>query len=249
MRRPAFAETIKLLGDVFIFLIIVVLSIESGFRGVVNTMARIFKAIALLLVTLAAIGFMGCSKNSKKATTKKSSAKQVVKETTPQATNNLAQVIPTNITEEDTSTKLRNLPSNEFGRENPFVPLLTGQPDRRSQLIEDKFSQIAANEAKLAVKSVPEIQRKSEALPDVKLTLVIDGSTAIFEENRVSKVVSVGDSLAGMKILEIKNDRAVLGNGDKKYAVALGGKLEEISSSTPKSIPTPKSQALKTKKR
>lgn len=217
-------------------------------------MVRIFKVIALFLVVFMALGLMGCGKNSKKTAAKKSPTKQVAKETVPQTPNNSIQTIPTNITEEDTSIKVRNLPSNEFGRENPFVPLLAGLPDRKNPLIEDKFSLIAANEAKLAAKNVTKIleiqdEPKPKSLPDVKLTLVIDGSTAIFEENRVSKVASVGDSIAGMKIIEIKDNVAVLGNGDKKYNVALGGRIEEASSPTPKPISAPKPQSIKTKKK
>jgi hypothetical protein len=220
----------------------------------VITMTRKYKVIALLLSLVLVIGLASCGSKSKKTASKKGSVKQVAQEPVSQTANPLPQAVPASVTEEDVPIGVRNLSPDEFGRDNPFVPLLaqmTQAGKKPSLTTDDKSRLIEANEARLMPKAVKatEVIKKADVLPDVRLTLVIDGNTAIFDENRISKVASIGDSIAGMKILEIKNNEAILGGGDKKYSVALGGRIEELPSSpAPILKQTPKVKETKIKK-
>ena len=47
------------------------------------------------------------------------------------------------------------------------------------------------------------------------------GATAIIEENGISRSVSTGEIVAGMKLLEIRRGEIILGKGDKTCIMTL----------------------------
>jgi hypothetical protein len=194
-------------------------------------MVKKFWSIALLLSVVLVIGLTGCGEKPKKTDTKSSSAKLVATPKNDEST----QIVPASVVEEKVEVRVSELSSKEFGRENPFQPL--GLFAEKSNIVSSRTKIIQANEDRLAAKSIsrsPEPPQKAKVLPNVKLTLIIDGNTAIFEDNHNSKVASIGDSVAGMKIVEIRKSEAIIDGGDKKYMVLLGGGVEELSSPAPK---------------
>lgn len=198
-------------------------------------MLKKYKTMALLLSILLLIGVAGCGKS--KVSKGKEKTPQVAQDASNIPANN-ESANPTLSTasiveQEDIPIELRILSPEEFGRDNPFLPLTASA--KSAQLTKSKIelmsNYIDKSEQKYLPPIMPDVTaKKSEILPDVRLTLVIDGNTAIFEENRTSRVLSVGETVGGMKIQEIKRDGAVLVNGNKKYTASPGGKLEEIPS-------------------
>ncbi len=115
------------------------------------------------------------------------------------------------------------LPSGLYGRQNPFVPLVSskssGEAEKNPIVEPPPINRIIQTRPYLPVKQEKSITKPKSSL---RLTLILDGTSAVFEENNVSKSVSVGDTVAGMKVLEIGKSEVVLGKGDKKYTVMMG---------------------------
>jgi hypothetical protein len=215
-------------------------------------MLKKYKIVALLLSMLLLTGIAGCGKS------KTSKGKEKTSEVAQDASNipasesaTPALTVATIADQEDIPIELRILAPEEFGRDNPFVPLTVTASSAKS--IQQPRADFSNYIDRSEVKYLPPIMqdttananvKKPEVLPDVHLTLVIDGNTAIFEENRSSKVLSVGETVGGMKIQEIRRDGAVLINGNKKYTASPGGRLVEI----PSPIQPQQKQAVKTSK-
>lgn len=109
-------------------------------------------------------------------------------------------------------------------KKNPFTPLTAKRVNRN------------------AVKKASPVSRtpqvKVEPRPVVRLTATFTvtkprkrKSTAMIEENGVSRFVSVGDKIMGMTIAEIQRGKVILNRGGKKWLVKLGLLSEEIASS------------------
>jgi len=182
-----------------------------------------FRLIAILLSIVLIVGIAGCGGKSK--TSKNKSA--VIQEASAQdetIVNTPVSTVPkSNADPEDIPVQLRVLSTSEFGRDNPFVPLMgVSVKTPMADLSERKLMAVSTDNAKpIAKKPEP------PSLPTVRLSLAIDGSTAIFDDNKASKVASVGDTVSGMKVLEIRGNEAVLGSGAKKFIVSQGGIREE----------------------
>jgi hypothetical protein len=200
-------------------------------------MNNIFKLTAILVSIVLIVGIAGCGGKSK--TSKSSKSKSVIQEASAQESNPVSAPVSTASTialePEDIPVNLRILPTNEFGREDPFIPLAVATA--KNTVIDSKMksTMIAENDrvsmAKATIKKVE--APVPQSLPSVRLSLVIDGSTAIFDDNKASKVASVGDTVSGMKVLEIRGNEAVLGSGSKKYIVSQGGIREDASTPVP----------------
>ena len=206
-------------------------------------MNNIFKLTAILLSIVLIVGIAGCggkSKTSKnKSVIQKASAQDATIVNTPVSTVSTVTVEP-----EDIPVNLRILPANEFGRDNPFVPLMgVSVKTPMADLSERKLMAVNMDKAKpIAKKPEP------PPLPNVRLSLAIDGSTAIFDDNKASKVASIGDTVSGMKVLEIRGNEAVLGSGTKKFIVSQGGIREESPAPVPvQNNNTPKGTKIKKK--
>lgn len=121
----------------------------------------------------------------------------------------------------------RTLPSElqagVFGRQNPFAPLVSAKSSSevaKNPIVETPLAnRFTQTRPYLPVKQERNMPKPKSSL---RLTLIIDGNSAVFEENNASKSVSVGDMVAGMKVLEIRKSEVVLGKGDKKYTVMMG---------------------------
>jgi hypothetical protein len=193
-----------------------------------TAMNNIFKLTAILLSIVLIVGIAGCggkSKTSKnKSVIQKASAQDATIVNTPVST-----VSTNNADPEDIPVQLRVLPISEFGRDNPFVPLMgVSVKTPMADLSERKLMAVNMDKAKpIAKKPEP------PPLPNVRLSLAIDGSTAIFDDNKASKVASIGDTVSGMKVLEIRGNEAVLGSGTKKFIVSQGGIREESPAPVP----------------
>ena len=207
-----------------------------------TAMNNIFKLTAILLSIVLIVGIAGCGgkKTSKnKSVIQKASAQDATIVNTPVSTVSTVTVEP-----EDIPVNLRILPANEFGRDNPFVPLMgVSVKTPMADLSERKLMAVNMDKAKpIAKKPEP------PPLPNVRLSLAIDGSTAIFDDNKASKVASIGDTVSGMKVLEIRGNEAVLGIGTKKFIVSQGGIREDSSAPVPvQNNNTPKGTKIKKK--
>ena len=206
-------------------------------------MNNIFRLTAILLSIVLIVGIAGCggkSKTSKnKSVIQKASAQDATIVNTPVST-----VSTNNADPEDIPVQLRVLPISEFGRDNPFVPLMgVSVKTPMADLSERKLMAVNMDKAKpIAKKPEP------PPLPNVRLSLAIDGSTAIFDDNKASKVASIGDTVSGMKVLEIRGNEAVLGIGSKKFIVSQGGIREESPAPVPvQNNNTPKGTKIKKK--
>ena len=163
-------------------------------------MSNIFKLTAILLSIVLIVGIAGCGGKSKT-----SKSKSVIQEASAQESSPVIPVstAPTVTTEpEDIPVNQRVLPANEFGREDPFVPLVS--TGGKNAVVDPKMKKTMTSEDdRLSTPMTKAIIKKVEApappaLPNVRLSLVIDGGTAIFDDNKSSKVASVGDTVSGM---------------------------------------------------
>jgi len=109
----------------------------------------------------------------------------------------------------------RNLPPSEFGRENPFKPLMAEDTDR-----------LVVHNSSAENNGTPGFDGKE---PSIRLTAVFimdgkreSGNKATIEENGVSRSVSVGDTVAGMEIIDIRRGEVVLGSETRKRKIKLG---------------------------
>ena len=104
--------------------------------------------------------------------------------------------------------------SIEFGRENPFTPLIVEHAIR-------------------SVVKPDNPESRKAGLLDVRLTAIFvgDASYAIIEEEGISRCVYVGDTVAGMKVLEIRRGEVILSKGDKRQAIILGVLSEAMEGS------------------
>ncbi len=112
------------------------------------------------------------------------------------------------------------LPSSDFGRENPFMPLVLKSPIKKAKRNSSSTSE--------AMKSRTDTG-SPDAEPAIRLMAIImpggaqsGRATAIIEENGVSRSVSVGDTVAEMEVLEIRRGEVSLNKGDEVYKLTLG---------------------------
>lgn len=114
--------------------------------------------------------------------------------------------------------------SSRSGERNPFIPL-TAKYDNKS----------AIKDASIARKTV---QANHDPYPVIRLTATFVATglgrnkpTVIIEESDISRFVSVGDTIAGMTIVEIQRGKVILNKGDKKCVLTLGLLSEEAIAS------------------
>ncbi len=132
----------------------------------------------------------------------------------------LKQLMSLLMTTDETGQK-RSLPSNQFGRKNPFMPLMAENMDG-----------IAAYNHSI----MPEPDsRGSREEPSIRLTAVFivtsargAKNTATIEENGVSRSVSIGDTIAGMEVMEIRRGEVILSSETKKHTMTIVTPLNTI---------------------
>jgi len=209
-----------------------------------TAMIKKFKVIAILLSMMLIVGIAGCGKSK---TSQRKGNTQVAQGSASNVSNTAApgDASATPVEPEDIPIQSRILPANGFGRDDPFVPL-AGSTGGKTTIPEFKEKKPVYVPGDLEI--VPKAKPEPAPLPNIRLSLIIDESTAIFiEDNRNSKVASVGDMVFGMKVLEIRNNEAVLSNGSKKFTVTKGGIREETSAPAVIKSSTPKGSKAKKK--
>ncbi len=187
-------------------------------------MSKRFGFVAILLTIVMIVSIAGCGGKSKTSKSKSVIQEATALDSTPASVP--SSVAPSSTVEsEDVPVQQRILPANEFGRDNPFVPLVV-MVGGKSIISEKKpmTSEISQITKPIARKPEPP---PAPPLPNVRLSLVIDGSTAIFEDNKASKVASIGDTVSGMKLLEIHGNEAVFSSGTERFFVSPGGIRKE----------------------
>jgi cytoskeletal protein RodZ len=178
-------------------------------------------AVIANINTFKQLGWFGGSKPKQTRTeVKQSNISKLPPQRTPQlAQNGANEANNENSAKSTDTTKWRDsLPSGQYGRKNPFQPLVG---TRRAS------SQRGIRASKPALEGI--IKQMATQGPVVQLTAVF-GDQAIFKVDGSSKTVSVGDTLAGMEVASIEEGQVILKKGDKNNTIKLG---EE-----PKRIPT-----------
>ena len=118
------------------------------------------------------------------------------------------------ISEIEDTERRRELSKRGYGRSNPFEPIVVSRRSRQSGPAKTSASTGESNQ-----------------LPYMRLTAVL-GETAIFEVDAGSKTVSVGDVVAGMNVVEIRENQVILNKGNKLYSIMLRGQLKAVPSET-----------------
>ena len=106
-----------------------------------------------------------------------------------------------------------SLPKGEYGKENPFEPIVAP----------------AARRSAAKTKPPPAAARIEESKPEKKIVIrlsAILGNTAIMLVDGSSQSVSVGDTIAGLKVLSVGESKVVLEKGDETFTVTLETEIE-----------------------
>jgi hypothetical protein len=115
------------------------------------------------------------------------------------------------------------LSSAGFGREHPFRPLISRDIVRIMDNAEPEM------DSKIAAESIID---DGSNIKSSRLTSVFivnnapEKSTAIIEENGVSRSISIGDTVSGMEVLEIHRGEIILYGKGEKYAMNLNSASE-----------------------
>ena len=168
------------------------------------------KELTVIILLLFVVAINGCDRTT---ANQSSAAKDQTNRKPPvQVSPSPEQVDSDEPTDENPALVLA--PKN-YGRKNPFVPLVRS----RSRSGTGSVSRPSATQVKTT-----ESEPKKEVI--IRLSAVLGENAAIFVENGVSKSASTGDTIGGLKVLEIKSDQVLLGGGDTKYTVTLGAELK-----------------------
>lgn len=193
---------------------------------------RCKKLIAMTVIILALlVAINGCASKPKKQAKSKPKSQS--------AQSNMNKVITASGQKIDYEVSIgtlkltdpSKLPGSGFGRENPFLPIVS-----RRQVKESSHKNVQRHmpagkitpenspiELSLVNKlAKPRSETSNKPPVNLKLTLIMDDSTAMFEENKVSKYVSEGDTIGGLKVIEIRSNEVILSDGDKTYPVRVG---------------------------
>lgn len=172
---------------------------------------RAIGIIVLLSCTVFMLGINACDrseKDSAKARTVKSASSPSTQTPPPSARQEAGDdVVGDNIAKDNTSEdeKAPRLSPQEYGRENPFEPVVKKSRARRSST-----KKATANKPKQVT---------------IHLSAIL-GGTAILKVDGADKSVSVGDTVSGMKVSEIRSGEVLLDKAGKQYTIALGSLIK-----------------------
>ncbi len=182
---------------------------------------RILGIVLLLLCTVFMVGIDRCDRSEASQPEASSPAAETV-----QADNSPSNQTPPPSERKDedkgndeltADNPNSSLSPREYGRENPFEPLVRSRPAGRGR---------TTGRSNTAQKKTT--AKKPEAERVVRLTAILGENSAIFKENGADKSVSIGDAVGGMKVLEIRinEGKVVLSKGDEKLTIALGTQIK-----------------------
>jgi type II secretory pathway component PulC len=163
----------------------------------------------LLLCTAFMLGMDGCDGSKETPSTVKTvqaDSKPLNQKVTPPKQE--AEQVDDELTLENPN---ESLSPREYGRENPFEPLVRSSSARRSSTPRSNARETTDTKPKIVI----------------RLTAILGENSAIFNEGGADKSVSVGDTIGGMAVLEIQinEGKVVLGKGDEKRTISLGEKI------------------------
>lgn len=179
--------------------------------------------LVLLLLTGLALGIDGCNRtktkqagsaeksesvNSTQSSTQDSSALSSQKDN--------AKVINAGSVNNNSQEKT-SLPKPS--RDNPFLPIPIENPQANKTPI--------TQEVKEGKKGLLNNQ-KEKPIREITIRLIgiIGKNKAFIDEEGTSKIVSIGDIIAEMKVSEIRDDEVILSKGNTKYTLNTGGQLK-----------------------
>ena len=104
-------------------------------------------------------------------------------------------------------------------RDNPFLPIPIENPQANkapiTQETKEGKKELLSNQKEKPVREIT-----------IRLIGIIGKSKAFIDEDGTSKVVSIGDIIAEMKVSEIRDDEVILSKEKTKYTLNTGGQLK-----------------------
>lgn len=111
--------------------------------------------------------------------------------------------------------------TTSYARENPFIPLISEQSRNNPKTTSEK-----AKEKEEEKKPEPSKVEKPPKEITIRLNGVIAGSMAFFSEDGVNKTYYIGETISGMKILEINSGEVVLNKDNMRYKIKTGEQIK-----------------------
>jgi hypothetical protein len=174
----------------------------------------LFSSIALVL------SINGCDLIAKKAKSNPTANKEISNQASAQ--NPIADNAKKNSIPGDNNAPIDPPKKTSFAytRENPFLPLISEQSPNAVKPAPQKI--VDEKEKK------PEPPKIEKPVREVMVSLngVISGDSAFFSEDGLSKTLSVGETIAGMKILEINKGEVILIKDNLRYRMKTGEQLK-----------------------
>lgn len=173
---------------------------------------KIFKTVTVLLSVIFIMGIGGCDRDNEKL----AEADDISADPNPVPEAPSLQIVEQAKNEEleGDNPILEPLSPKEYGRENPFIPLVVARSTSRNRTV-----------PRISTAQTNNIAKKKEPKIIIKVTAIL-GNSAIIEEGNAAGSVSIGDTIGGMEVLEIKSNGVTLGRGSEKHKIAVGKKLE-----------------------
>jgi hypothetical protein len=178
-----------------------------------------FIVLALLISLGLIISVDGCNRiKTKQADVAKESVSDTSSQKPIQETPLQQQDIANKSETADNNPSIASL--RNYTRENPFVPLISDRTTTKPIPQENKEDKKIVASAK--------IQDNKPITRDITVNLlsVIGGTTALFSEDGQTRVLSIGDSIADMRVLEMGDDNVILIKDSKKYKIKTGEQLK-----------------------
>ena len=167
--------------------------------------------IMLLSIVVLASGIASCdrfrrgnSKNVDGQSTSMSNTQMLDTQKPPPSAQVETEVESTEVTDVE---RRAALPKREYGRDDPFERILGSSPKKTS--------------AKPKQVSPPKVTTE-KSVPDKEITIglsMILGNVAILLVDGSTRSISIGDTVAGLKVLEIKASEVILVKGNAKFTV------------------------------
>ena len=192
----------------------------------------------ILLCTVFMVGIGGCERSKEKPQGTSPPKTETVKSDSTPSSQTPA---PPKKQEEDKPRP--SLSSREYGRTNPFAPITTSRRSTRTTSVSrttqaqaktttSKTAQAASavnkiNKSVAELNSIAELNKAAEEIV-IRLTAILGENLAIINENGADRSVSIGDTVGGMKVLEIRRseDKVILGKGSDELTIGLGTQIK-----------------------
>jgi hypothetical protein len=101
----------------------------------------------------------------------------------------------------------KTLSRREYGRSNPFAPLVQARPGPKPE---------------------PDNTVKKETSGPLMQVTAIFGGQAIIKVDGANRNVSAGNTLAGMKVMSVEESKVILRKGDEDYTLTLGEEPKRV---------------------